>query len=323
MPKITNISFHVPRINYSVQSLIKNKQLRDKIISKTGINFKYKAAKNEYASDLVIKAAKKIKQKFLKKVDFFINCTQSNEYAIPGNASFIQSKIFKKKIPSIDLNIGCSGFVYALCLANSLIISREAKCVLVATSDTYSKYIDQSNYNVSSIFGDAASCTIVESSKENYFKKFQQGFDGSGANELIVNNSGLKKIKEKSNFLAMNGPAMFSFAIKEVPNCIRNLLKKNQLRKKNIDYFVFHQANNYMLENIKKILKIEDNKFIINSKYGNITSSSIPVALYEGIKLNKIKKKNLVVLAGFGLGLSWSSTIIKISTSLVKNIAQS
>lgn len=322
MTFLSNISYFIPKKDYSNNKILKNKN-RNKIIKKIGINKKFRVKNSEFASDLAIKSIKKLKhiKSLKKKIDFFINCTQSNDYILPGNSTYIQKKLSLNKIPCIDLNMGCSGFVYSLCVAKSLIETNVAKCVLISTSDTYSKFINLKNENVSSIFGDAAASCIVE---KNDLKKsvgiFDLGSDGEGFSDLIVHNRGLKKDLNQNNCLSMNGPAMFSFAIREVPKTILNTLKKNKVKKKDIDYFILHQANLYMLNSIREKLNINQEKMLNFIDYGNTTSSTIPIALYHAIKNKKVKKGNKILICGFGLGASWSSTIIDISQKLINNI---
>jgi len=322
MTFLSNLSYYIPKEDYSNNKILKNKN-RIKIIKKIGINRKFKTSANEFASDLSIKSIKKLKffKSKRKKIDFFINCTQSNDYILPGNSTYIQNKLSLNKIPCIDLNMGCSGFVYSLCIAKSLIETNVAKCVLISTSDTYSKLIEIKNENVSSIFGDAAASCIVEKNDiKTSIGLFDLGSDGEGFRDLSVQNRGLKKDFNEENSLCMNGPAMFSFAIREVPKTINNTLKKNNLKKKDIDYFILHQANLYMLNSIREKLNIDKEKMLNFIDYGNTTSSTIPIVLYEGIRSKKIKSGNKVLICGFGLGASWSSTIIKVSQQLINNI---
>tara|TARA_B110000211_G_scaffold234065_1_gene302260 strand:- start:1484 stop:2455 length:972 start_codon:yes stop_codon:yes gene_type:complete len=323
MTSLTHLSYFIPKVNYSNSKILK-KDIKKKIINKIGIDKKFRTRKDQFASDLAIASIRKIlvKNNYKNKIDFFINCTQSNDYVLPGNSTLIQKELSLNKIPCVDLNIGCSGFVYSLCLAKSLIETNVAKCVLITTSDTYSKFIDIKDTNVSSIFGDAAASCILEKSKQkNNIGIFDLGSDGEGFNDLIVRNRALKQEHKFNNRLSMNGPAMFSFAIREVPKTILNTLKKNKLRKEDIDYFILHQANLYMLDSIRKKLNIEKKKLLNFIDYGNTTSSTIPIVLHQAIKEKKIRKGNRILICGFGLGASWSSTIITVSQDLINNIS--
>lgn len=328
-PSISSISFHIPKNNYSTSFIQNNNKDRvNKIISKTGINKKFSSSENEYASDLAIVAAKKliIKNNVNKKtIDMIIFCSQSPDYLIPGSSGKIQDKIFGKdnNVAAIDLSLGCSGFVYSLLLAKSLILGDDFKKVLILTADTYSKFIDKNNISVSSIFGDAASATLVEGLdiKDNEILKFDLGTDGSGIKDLFLPNSGSVKDLEKNNNLYMNGINLFSFTLKIVPQSIDNVLKKNNLLIDDIDYFIFHQANKYMLSALQEKLEISSEKFIIDTEnYGNTTSSTIPITLYSKIKEGIIKEGDKILFCGFGVGLSWASTIIRVSKNLVDSI---
>ena len=234
-------------------------------------------------------------------------------------------------IGCIDINLGCSGFVYSLSIAKSLISSKMYNNILIVTADTYSKFINKKNISVGSIFGDGCSATLVDSSKNLIFD-FDQGTDGSGYLDLIVPGSGLRRLnkeekaklgKFENNKLFMNGHAMFNFAINEVPKSITNTLKKNKIKLSDVDFFIIHQANKYMLETIRDKLKIPAYKFYINLKdKGNTTSSSIPIGISEAIKEGKLKKNMKVLLCGFGVGYSWSSCIIKTSDKLIKSVLE-
>ena len=319
MTVISHISYHVPNLKY-FSSQIRSKGVK-RIIQKTGIDKKYKTKKNEYATDLAVIAINKILKKndnLKNKIDFLIYCSQSPDFALPSGSSFIQKRIFKNKnIPAIDINLGCSGFVYSLFLAHALLKSNSCNKILLVTSDTYSKYIDDRDLTNRLIFGDGSSACVLEKSETDYMK-FSQGTDGSGIHDLFVINSGLRKTNitdyknVKSKKLIMNGLKLFDFSVTLVPKLIKQNLKKNKLKLKEVDLFILHQANAQMLQNIRDKLKLDEKKFYINLKdKGNTTSSSIPIAIVETIK-NKILKKNMKVnLCGFGVGLSWSSTIIK------------
>lgn len=317
---LTDISYYLPKENYSNQLLIKNNKSIIKIINKVGINKKYAAGEDEYSTDLAISAIKKIlrkNSKLLNKIDYFIYCTQSPDYSLPSGSSFIQNKLFPNRhIPSIDINLGCSGFVYSLSLAQGLIASNQAKTILIATSDTYSKIISKNDLSVRSIFGDGAAAVVIQKSKnkQNYY--FDQGTDGSGNKDLICYGSGLKDDdhEKNNNNLYMNGLNLFNFTLKAVPNSIKTVLRKNNLKLDQIDFFIFHQANKYMLESLRDKLKIDKKKFYINlENKGNTTSSSIPIAIYESIEKKLLKKNYKVLLCGFGVGYSWSTTIININ----------
>ena len=339
-PIVTNIEYYLPKIDYSNSLIANNKNSISSIIKKIGIDKKYSAANEEYATDLAIKACEKLFQndkELRNKIDFIIYCSQSIEHTLPAGSSLIQDRLFSgKNIGAIDINLGCSGFVYSLSIAKGMVVSNVAKCVLIITAETYSKFISDKNTSVRTIFGDGSCATVVESSisKNCGIMTADLGTDGSGSLDLIVPGSGLKPTsyvkkninpiyqnKIVSNELFMNGTKMFTFAMKSVPLTIQNVLEINKLNIEDIDMYILHQANAFMLESIRKKLGIDIDKFIIElAGFGNTTSSTIPIALKNAIKKNKIREDMKVLICGFGVGYSWATNIININKILVDNI---
>lgn len=305
----------------------------NKLTKKIGISTRYIAGKDETASDLAIQAAEKLFEKGVCKkseIDFLLFCTQAPDYILPTTACIIQEKL---KLPTscgaLDFNLGCSGFVYGLSLAKGLIESGQAKNVLLLTADTYSKFIHKNDFSTSILFGDAAAATLItESSDVKNLGPFVFGTDGSGAEELIIFAGGSREpldseallefedekgnIRTRSN-LYMNGSEVFNFAMREVPKAIANLLKKENTTLNDYDYFIFHQANKYMLEALRRRINIDEDKFSIQlNDCGNTVSSTIPIALQKEIELGHIKNGDKILLAGFGVGLSWGVCSIRI-----------
>lgn len=288
------------------------------IIEKIGIKQRRVTNNKEFSNDLGIKAAKKILRNFNKNnIDFLIYCTNTPDYLLPSNSCLIHHKLnLKPNTGAFDIILACSGYLYALSLAKSLIKSNEAKNVLLITSDTYSKFIPLNDSKNRILFGDGASCTLITNkiSKGTYeICNSIHGTDGKNFNYAIMKNFGNKyrnsKIK-KDNFLFLDGPGLYNFALKKIPDQLKIFLKKNKLKLSQIDYFVFHQANKFMLDGIQKIMNIPKNKMIIDmGTIGNTTSSSIPIALKKNEK--KFKKNDKILLTAFGGGLSWAITLIK------------
>ena len=303
----------------------------DKIAEKTGISSRFITAENETSGDMAVKAAEKlfIEHNIDKStIDYLILCTQSPDYFLPTTACIIQEKVgLGTIVGAFDMNLGCSGYIYGLGLAKGLIASGQAKNVLFITSETYSKFIHPKDKSNKTIFGDAAAASLISS--EGGFatiQNFEYGTDGRGAENLIVKNGGLRNYKKHSdgkmddygNFLSddnlyMNGQEIFLFTLSAVPKLIKNTLEKNAVDKDQIDLFIFHQANKFMLDNLKKKAKIDDDKFYLYlENCGNTVSSTIPIALYHAQKENRLISKNKVLLAGFGVGYSWGGTVIEI-----------
>lgn len=306
----------------------------DKISEKTGIYTRHISSKNEYSSDMALSAIEIFfTENSISKseIDFLLLCTQTPDYLLPTTACVIQDKAgLPKTCGALDFNLGCSGYIYGLGLAKGLIESNQAKNILLITSETYSKLINNKDKSNKTIFGDAATVTLITSKPNERFLKsqidnFEYGTDGSGSDYLIVKNSGIKKNNEISvdvydengsyvsndDYLYMNGKEIFQFTAFEVPKLINRILENNNLEMKDINLFIFHQANQFMLDYIRKRCKINEDKFFISiTDIGNTVSSTIPIALQRAFNDGKIKKGDKVILAGFGVGLSMGATII-------------
>lgn len=319
MSRIAGISYYLPK------NVLTNKDLSEifpewsetKIYEKTGIVERHIAEDNEFVSSMAVKSARKL---FLdyeinpNTIDFLLLCTQSPDYFLPTTACLVQNELnLPKSCGALDFNLGCSGFVYGLSLAKALIYSENYNNVLLITSETYSKYLNKDDKSVRTIFGDAAAATLVTNSKEG-IGKFVFGTDGSGGDKLIVQNGALRSLNNKQYnvpILYMSGPDIFTFSLDVVPKLVFDILKKNELYIENIDLFILHQANKFMLEHLKQKLNIDDKKFFISmSNCGNTVSSTIPIAIKEA-QLNQVLRPNMkVLIAGFGVGYSWGGTII-------------
>ncbi len=320
----------VKRIEYYVPDNYEENSTEDSITGKIGILKRPIAGVDEFASDLAILAANKLFDinSTLKKseIDMLIYCTQSPDYILPTTACILQNALdLSRNCAAFDVNLGCSGYVYGLSIAKAFVESGIANNILLITSDTYSKYINKKDRSVKVLFGDGASATHVSwvDSDNELIGPFIFGTDGSGKENLIIKAGGLKEpISNKSeieemdaygnlrsrNNLYMNGTAIFNFALKEVPAAIEGLLKLSGSTLEAYDRFVFHQANKYMNESLRRRLKIPEEKFSLNMEhFGNTVSSSIPIALCEDIRNNKIVGNNKLMLVGFGVGYSWAA----------------
>ena len=299
----------------------------EKISSKTGINLRHISANDEFSSDMAVKAAEKLFEEHnidRSTIDYLLFCTQSPDYFLPTTACIIQDKLgLNTSIGALDFNLGCSGFVYGLSLAKGLIAGEMAKNVLLITSETYSKFIHPKDKSNKTIFGDAAAATLI-TSHEGFCSigNFIFGTDGKGAENLIVKQGGMRfpvleqnediqdefgNIRNDKN-LFMNGTEIFNFTGEFVPKLTESILDKSGLTKDDIDLFIFHQANKYMLNHLRKKIKIPEEKFFISMEHcGNTVSSTIPIALYEAQNQEKLLGVENLILAGFGVGYSWAA----------------
>lgn len=331
MPRISNIEYYLPK------NILDNARLEkefpewnsEKIAEKIGIKQRHIAAKDQTALDLGLRAAERLLESFEKdKIDFILLCTQSPDYFLPTGACILQDRLgLKKNIGALDFNLGCSGFVYGLALAKGLIQTKVANNVLLITAETYSKHINPKDKANRSIFGDgAAACIVSESETEKIFD-FELGTDGSGMNNLIVQNGGFRNkfnshesdifeegiFVRNGNNLYMNGPEIFNFTIANIPGLVNRVLEKNQLTIETIDYVIFHQANKFMLDYLRKKIKIVPEKFYQNMENtGNTVSATIPIALKDCVDHKIVKPGDKILLCGFGVGYSWGATIIEL-----------
>jgi 3-oxoacyl-[acyl-carrier-protein] synthase III len=295
----------------------------------TGVRERHIASENQTAYDLAVKACNKTLNNYEKNnIDFLIFCSQSPDYFLPTSACILQEELgLKTNTGALDINLGCSGYVYGLALAKGLISINAASNILLVTADVISKYIHPKDRVTRIVFGDGASATIIKCETTEKILEFSFGTDGKGMENLIVKNGGLRNKREKNpnewndstvnfrsdNYLYMNGPELFKFTIKRVPSLIKDVLEKNKMKLNDVDYYIFHQANKFILEYLREKLDIQKDKFYNNLLLtGNTVSTSIPIGLKECLLNNKIKSGDKILLAGFGVGYSWGATIIEI-----------
>lgn len=331
MAYIKGISYWLPEKIESVSKLVEEFPEWDaeKIIRKVGVSSRHIAGKNETAGDLAEKAARKLFAEYAispREIDFVMLCTQSPDYFLPSTACLLQHRLgIPTTAGAFDYDLGCSGCIYGLALAKGLISSGTANNVLLLTAETYSKYLHHSDKSNRSIFGDGAAACLISAEGEAEIGNFVLGTDGKGAEYLIVR-SGAARMREKTryattdeeghtkhdDYLYMNGGAIFNFTLDAVPKMRQQVLQKNCMEANEIDLYVFHQANKFMLDTLRKVCVIDKDRFYVDlSTTGNTVSSSVFIALKECMDTKRIQKGMNVMIAGFGVGLSWGGTILK------------
>jgi 3-oxoacyl-[acyl-carrier-protein] synthase-3 len=271
---------------------------------KTGINYIYESNERENVLELSYKSSYKTLKKFnRKKIDSIVVVTQTAKNKLPSISCMLQEKLkLNKNVFALDINLGCSGFIYALATLHSFFLSKILRNTLLICSDTYTKFLEDNDRTCRTVFSDAASSCVVSARSSKISPVFNFFTDGSGAGDLI----------EKNNYIKMNGSGVFLFTTKVIPTLFKNLLKKNNLEIKDIDHFIFHQASKLVLDKLKLELKIPSNKFHINyDKIGNTTSASIPIVLEKLVKNKVFKKNDNLMLVGFGVGLSAACCILR------------
>lgn len=278
----------------------------DRILAKTGISNRFVCDNSETALDLAERAVKRLfdGNDVKNNIDYLLLCTQSPEYRLPSTACILHERLgLSKDVGALAFDHGCSGFIYGLAIAKGLIVGRMARNVLLVTSETYTKYISLEDKSTRTIFGDGAAATLVNGEVASKIGLFSFGTDGSGAEKLIV----------RDGKLFMDGPEIFNFTLDIVPKTIDDVLEKNNLTRDDIDLYVFHQANKFMLDTIRKVNGLPRDKFYVNlESTGNTVSSTIPIALKQLDDVGKLQPGMKVMLMGFGVGLSWGATVITI-----------
>lgn len=301
----------------------------DKVSSKVGVNERHLAGEDETAGDMAEKAARLLFERngiSPDTIDFVLLCTQSPDYFLPSTACILQDRL---SIPTtagaLDYNLGCSGAIYGLAISKGLICSGLATNVLLLTSETYNKYIHPQDKGNRSIFGDGAAACLVSNTGIAEIGNFILGTDGKGAENLIVK-SGAARCPQptgkeetdieghvmRDDYLYMNGGEIFNFTLDKVPPMVKGLMDRSGLRSEDVDFYVFHQANKFMLNTLRKICLIPKEKFYNNlAETGNTVSSTVLIALKDCIDNDLIRPSMNVMVAGFGVGLSWGGTVLK------------
>lgn len=304
-----------------------------KILEKTGIRERRVAAEGETATDLAYAAAAKLFDSGViarEDVDFLILCTQAPDYILPTSACILQHRLgLPTTVGALDINLGCSGFVYGLSLAAGLIASGAATNVLLLTADTYSKFIHPGDKSVRTLFGDGAAATLVQTEKPGdtaAIGPFVFGTDGSGADSLIVEAGAARLARSAEtaeettdrtgnvrsrDHLYMNGGAVLNFTLREVPRAVAELMTKTDTTTNDYDKFVLHQANKFMLDALQKKLDVPPE--LVSRHFeatGNTVSSTIPFVLEREMAEGACSPGARMMLVGFGVGLSWAAASI-------------
>jgi len=255
---------------------------------------------------------------------------------LPATACLIQDRLgLGTGCGALDFNQGCSGYVYGLSLAKGLIEGGMARRVLLLTGETYSKHLHCADRTVRTIFGDGASATVIRAveSDRDLLGPFVLGTDGRGARQLVVRAGAFRLPAAVSHgsepceaggarscgHLYMNGPEIFTFTLKTIPGLVRRLLAEASLSIEDVDFFVFHQANRFMLERLRDKIGIPVERFCINLEtYGNTVSATIPMAIEAAIAAGQMKPGQRIMAVGFGVGYSWGACLLTAPGELTK-----
>lgn len=335
-PKVVNIDDELHTIYKG------DKKALDRIKKVIGLQTRNIADENITASDLGEYAAN-ILIDYLNidrnSIDAIIMQTQTPDYFIPATACYLHGKL---NLPShtlaFDINQACAGYIYGLYVAYSMIESNAANRVLLICGDTISRYTNQLDSNLAPIIGDGASATIIESSLDKINSYFTLGCDGSKFHQLIIP-EGASRIPTKEIIqndkvwdtsdtrtlkqLYMDGAEIFNFALQQEPLSFKEILEYSTYKEEEIDYFFFHQANKYIVDNLSRKLNLPSKKVpnTTTNKYGNLSSCSIPATICDSLDY-RLNKKLSILLAGFGAGLSWGNAILTLNKNFLSKPVQ-
>jgi 3-oxoacyl-[acyl-carrier-protein] synthase-3 len=293
------------------------------IASKTGIHQRHIAATGETSSDLAAAAAAKLFTEHEidpASIDFVLLCTQTPDYPLPTTACLLQHRLgIRTTAGALDFNLGCSGFVYGISLAEGLIASRQARRILLLTAETYSKFIDADDRSLRTIFGDAAAATLIEAVEEPTLSGFRFGTDGSGADTLLVADGGMRSAQDAirprhrkrwKSRLYMDGPSLISFTVTAVPQLVREMLETAQLSIEDIRFFLMHQATDKMLRQLQVALNVDDRQLPIRLRdCGNTVSATLPILIHDLRCSGELTPGMQTLMVGFGVGWSWAGCL--------------
>ena len=317
--RIEGTGHAVPKVQVSNTELSKYVDTTDEwIISRTGIKNRF-ISTGETTTSLAVSAAKIALERANvapEEIDLIVVATISPEYFMPSTACLVQGEIGAVNATCYDLGAACSGFLYAVKVASQGIRCGDYKKALVIGSEVLSKTLDWSNRDTCVLFGDGAGAAILaQSDKPGIIGSFT-GSDGTGGDLLslraLPSKNVLHETEPENPYMQMEGREVYSFAIKIIPKCIEMVLKDTDYSVQDIAYFVLHQANERIIDSVAKKMKVPGERFYKNmDTYGNTSAASIPIALSELDQSGKLKKGDMIMLVGFGGGLTWGSTLVK------------
>ncbi len=332
--KILGVGSFVPKNIFTNHDLEKMMDTTDEWIQqRTGIVERRWVDADTSTSDLAVEASlEAIKNSGLQKsdIDMIIFATLSPDHDFPGNGCFLQAKLEMPEIPAIDIRQQCTGFIYAMSIADKFIQSGSHKNILVVGAEVHSKGLDRTpeGRNVGVLFGDGAGavvmsqCTVTNPSKDSHFINAHLHSDGSYAKELWLpapgtgfnemNRMSQKMLDEKLHYPQMNGKTVFVHAVKRMTESLGQLCKEQGVTIEDIDLFLFHQANLRINSKIAEVMNIpEDKVFNTIQKYGNTTAATIPLGMHDAVKAGKLRPGMLVASAAFGSGFTWASALYR------------
>ena len=284
------------------------------IKSRTGIRQRHIADKNQLNSDLGYEAAKKaiINAKIkVSDIDLIIVATSTPDHTFPSTATKIQAKLGIKKGFAFDIQAACSGFIYAMSVADNYILNNQATNALVIGSEIFSRILDWNDRSTCVLFGDGAGAIVLSKKKRNSGIISTELYSDGRFYDLLYVDGGVAS-NQKAGQIKMKGREVFRHAVEKLSECIKLSLKKNNLKKDNIDWIIPHQANKRIMDMTAKKLDISKNKVLITvDRYANTSSASIPLTLDYALSKKIVKRGQIIVFEAIGGGLTWGCSILK------------
>lgn len=293
------------------------------IYEKTGIGTRHIARPDECSSDLGVEAAERLFREHeiaRESIDFLLLCTQTPDYPLPTTACLMQQRLgLPTRVGAFDFNLGCSGFVYGVAVANGLVQSGVARRVLLITAETYSKYIHPEDRSLRTIFGDGAAATLIEARDRPSLTGFCFGTDGGGADTLLVTKGGCRPAADAhrprhrqrwASDLYMDGPSLIGFTVGAIPKLVDDIITAAGADRQAIDYYLFHQATRKMLVQLQQRMDIAPQHMpIVLEDCGNTVSSTIPIVIDRMRRDGRLRPGHRSLLVGFGVGWSWAGCV--------------
>ena len=320
---IKGMGYYVPEnvvTNFDLEKIVDTTD--EWIRTRTGIEERRFASPDEATSDLSYKAALKaieVAKIDKNQIDMIIVATCTPDYIAQGTSCLVQNKLGLASIPCLDVNAACSGFIYGMSMAYSLVKSKIYKNILVVGAETLSRIIDMQDRNTCVLFGDGAGAVIIGEVEEGYgILGLSLGAEGEDDMILKVPAGGTRKpnneetIKNRENFLVMKGKEVFKFAVTVLPKVTLDALEQSKLSVNDLSMIFPHQANERIIEAASKRIEFPLEKFYMNlNRFGNTSAASIAIALGEALEKGLVKKGDNIALTGFGAGLTYGSMVMK------------
>jgi 3-oxoacyl-[acyl-carrier-protein] synthase-3 len=292
----------------------------EKIVKMAGVKERHVSGEGVCTSDLCVEAANTLIDRLRwprESIDLLVFVTQTPDYFMPSTSCLIQKRLsLTEECAAFDVNLGCSAYPYGLCLVSKLMQGDSLRRALLLVGETPSKVCHPSDRSTCLIFGDVGSATALEVSSSVSTSYCVLRSDGGGAGDFMVPAGGFRdrfNSDPKKHFITMNGAGIFAFTMRSVPSLLEDVMVFAGLDRKDVDYFVFHQANLFILEHLRKKMRLPKEKVpVVIGRYGNTGGGSVPLTLTQGGLERASDKPLQLVLLGFGVGLSWSAAAVEL-----------